>query len=76
MFNMKNILLLSLCILFVTATSYAQKQSNTTEIKKVEVSKKKATKLKAAKRVVKAPVHRKAEVKSIRKEEAIKKEEE
>ncbi len=71
---MKNILLLTLFILFVSISSHAQKKHLTTEIKKVEVSKKKAAKLKAAKRVVKVPVHKKAAVKSIRKEEFLKKE--
>ncbi len=71
---MKNILLLTLFILFVSISSHAQKEQTVTEIKKVEVSQKKAAKLKAAKRVVKVPVHRKAAVKSIRKEEFLKRE--
>lgn len=71
---MKNILLLSLCLLFVTANSFAQEQKNETEIKKVEVSKKQAVKLKPAKKVVKAPVNKKAKIKAVRKKEAVKSE--
>lgn len=72
---MKNVLILSLGLFIVSTTALSQEQNETTKIKKVEVSKEQAKKLKSAKKVVKAQSAKKVKAKAVREEQAAKREE-